>query len=136
MSIDTRTFRLVAGGLACALLLDLLLVGTIALVGVIVGHDVSYPSILDDIPKGLIPGLLGLLVNARSEEPVDVNVTNRSADPIPTEPVAAKRKRDRGHLAGGEAVVFVIIAVAILLGLTVHPLLFLLMLLAIAVVVV
>lgn len=92
MTIDPSTFRLVVGGLVGALLLDLVLLGAIAIVGVVVGHQVDYPGVLDDVYKSLVPGLLGLLINARNEEPVDVKVTNAPASPVPTSDVEPKRK--------------------------------------------
>ena len=84
MNIDPRTFRLVAGLLGTAFIV--ILVSMAALAGL--GKD--YPGVFDNILTGLLTGLLGLLISSRSEEPVDVKVTNQ---PVATTDVPATRRR-------------------------------------------
>lgn len=124
MTIDPKTFRLVAGGLALALILDIVFIGALALVAGITGHDIPIPGMLDDLPKSLIPGLLGLLINARSEEPVDVKVTNPTAQPVPTADVPAKARRRgnaRGHLDLGAVLTVALIVLVVVVILVLAP---------------
>jgi hypothetical protein len=88
MNIDPRTFRLVAGLLGVAFIVIL------ASMAVLAGFGKPYPGVFDNILTGLLTGLLGLLISARSEEPVDVKVTNQ---PVATTdvPAAPRRKRTR-----------------------------------------
>ena len=115
MSIDAKNFRIVAGGLVLALLLILVAMTVLAGIAVATDHEVSYPGVFDNILTGLITGLFGLLVNARSEEPVDVKVTNTPVETVDAPP-AAKRKRrsDRGDIGVvGAIVLLILVAIAV-----------------------
>lgn len=106
MTIDPRTFRLVAGLLGAAFIVILVAMAVLA------GFDKPYPGVFDNILTGLLTGLLGLLISARSEEPVDVKVTNQ---PVATTdvPSPAKRKRDRGEAWVGLLVAVLLVAILV-----------------------
>lgn len=106
MNIDPRTFRLVAGLLGVAFIVIL------ASMAVLAGFDKDYPGVFDNILTGLLTGLLGLLISARSEDPVDVNVTNTPVETV--EAPAGTRRRKRSDSGIGVVGLILVIALVII----------------------
>lgn len=129
MNIDPRTFRLVAGLLGAAFIIILVSMAVLSGVGK------EYPGVFDNILTGLLTGLLGLLISSRSEEPVDVKVTNQpvATTDVPP-PKRTTRRRDTGLTVVGVVLIVVIVLFALGLGIGAHPLWFLLLLLCLVVV--